>query len=687
MTYVLGIDIGGTFTDVMLVSSDGKTYTSKVLNTPSDPTMACLAGTETVLANAQTQGTSVNRVIHATTRATNEVIERKRPPVALLISEGFRDLFSICGSDRRDLYDLGWNRWNPPIGDEWIYEVPERVQFPDRVVKTLQVDAIHNIARQLRNSNVAAVAVCLLHAYVYPNHEREVAQILRSYLPDAYIALSSEVWPEPGEYDRAVATVLSAYIGPVMRGYLSDLQAELRTRQIDPELQVMQSNGGSMSVEGTIVRPLFSIESGPAAGVIGAGRVGSRAGFENLITFDMGGTTAKVAVMEGGRPSLHNEFRVGGLASGGETGVLVRLPVIDLAEVGAGGGSIAWVDSGGALQVGPRSAGAKPGPACYGFGGQEPTVTDANLILGYLSPSYFLGGDMELSLSSAEAAIERLAQSIGSDSATAAANIHDIVNLNMEEAMRIMTIARGKDPRDYVLMAFGGAGPTHAARLAEAFGLDTVIVPAVSGVFSTVGLTSCDLIYDDIRTISLDYANANAEVLEAVFQELEESCKNEIDRASSGSSDITVERSVDVRRQRQPHSLNVSIGAERLDIAGVKSIGERYAARYEELYGITSDTPLILQSCRVRVTGRTPTVFSSRSGHASSENLASTYRPVYFREWNGYVDTPVYRRHSPQLTETISGPTIIEEAESTTVVPPGWKVRLDHETNLLLFRS
>jgi N-methylhydantoinase A len=686
-SFVLGIDIGGTFTDVTLVGDNGQAFTAKVLNTPGDLARACVEGTLTALAKAQADGGSIQRIVHATTQATNEIIERKRRPVAFLVTEGFGDLFSISGADRRDLYDLGWTRWDPPVERTLTVEIPERIGYPDLVVRPLDEDVIRETAGRLRAAEVDAVAVCLLHSYVAPDHERRVAEILHEYLPDAFIALSSDVWPEPGEYNRAVATVLSAYIGPVMRGYLTGLQTRLTQHGVRVRLQVMQSNGGAMSVEGTIARPLFSVESGPAAGVIGASTTASRSGYDHVVTFDMGGTTAKVAAIERGQPELRNEFRVGGDASGGDSGVLIQLPVIDLAEVGAGGGSIAWVDSGGVLRVGPRSAGARPGPACYGFGGWEPTVTDANLVLGYLSPSYFLGGNMALSAADAEAAVSRLASELGCSAVEAAANIHDIVNLNMEEAMRIVTISRGKDPREYILMGFGGAGPSHVARLAQAFGINRVVVPPMPGLFSTVGLTSADLVYEEVRSLAGALDDADPESLENAFAEMAIQPRLEVERAGCRPEDVIVERSVDIRRNRQPHALNVPIGSGRLDAAGLVTIKESYASQYAQLYGVRSEAPLLLSACRVRVRGLGVRHDRGVSTESADGPAQKGSRRAFFREFGGFIDTLVYERTALAVSDDVTGPAIIEEVESTTVVPPGWTATIDQNLNLVLQRN
>jgi N-methylhydantoinase A len=684
--YALGIDIGGTFTDVILTDERGRIYTTKRLNTADNVVLGCGEGVAAVLALAGCAGSEVLRVVHATTQATNAILERKRPPVAFVTTAGFRDLLEICGA-RTSLYELDWEPWRPPTVPELSFEVTERLGPKGEAEVPLDLDSVKRVGQHLAQAGVSGVAVCLLNSYVNPEHETAVGSLLEQTLPDSYVALSSEVWPELGENHRAVATVLTAYIGPVMAGYLSRLVDELGSQGITASVQVMQSNGGCMSSEITSRRPLPSIESGPAAGALAAGYVGAHAGIERVIAFDMGGTTAKASFIEGGRPRTRTDFVVGGPASGGGEGIRLRLPVLDLAEVGSGGGSMAWVDDGGMLRVGPQSAGASPGPACYGFGGTAPTVTDANLVLGYLAPDYFLGGEMPLRHDLAVASMERIdSQDLG-DATERAAAIHDLANLNMEDALRLVTLARGVDPRECAIMAFGGAGPTHAARLAEALSVDEVVIPRIPGLFSTFGLLASDVVHEEVRTIFLDLELATPEGLQAVFEDLEDRSTAEVVRAGIGADDIHVARSVAIRRRSQSHDLSVPVPEGVLDSGALEAVRSLYHQEYERAFGIRRDTPLVIQACRVRVTGRVEKPRLSEDPSDGHVDAPKAERPVYFREIGEFTDCPVYERDHLGVGASGSGPAIIEEKESTTVVPPTWAWHVDSFTNLRLIRT
>jgi N-methylhydantoinase A len=693
--YSLGIDIGGTFTDVILADhAAGRFFTAKRLTTPADLALGSLQALEDALRRADGGPGQIARVVHATTLATNLLLEGKQPPVAFLTTAGFKDIFRIQGVRRPSLYDLLFERPRPPVDEALTFEVPERINRSGVVVRPLDETAVRQIAARLADHRPAAIAICFLHAYRNPEHERRVAAILAERLPDAYVALSSEIWPEYREYERAVATVLSAYLGPVIRGYVQRLASELRERGIPASLQVMQSNGGAMSAATTAARPLFSIESGPAAGVLAAAHFGADWGYRNVIAFDMGGTTAKAAVVPDGRPLIRHDFRVGGEASAGGSqagrgGLPVHMPVIDLAEVGAGGGSVAWVDSGGALQVGPQSAGAQPGPACYGFGGAEPTVTDANLVLGYLSPHYFLGGAMKLDPERSERAIaEKVAAPLGLSVSEGAAAIHEIANANMTSAIQLVTVERGIDPREFVLVAFGGAGPAHIARLAEAFDLRTVVIPRFPGLFATLGLLASDLSYDRVRTVLTEHDDLGAAEANRLFEEMEAGPLADLRREGFAEGEISVHRSVDARYRHQGYELNVPVATGHLGEGELAAFREGFLRVHQQQYGTTREEPVEYVNFRVRVSGRATKVtlpdYPTGSGDAQAA-LKGT-RPALFREAGGHRPTPVYDRARLEAGMTFSGPAIVEETESTTVVPPDWAVTVDRFGNLLLKR-
>src|SRR3712207_2222930 len=502
--YALGVDVGGTFTDVVLAGPTGQVAVAKTLSTHDDPAEGILGGIRSALASAGVRPEQVRRVVHATTLATNSILERRGVRVAHVATRGYRSMLPLGRYARveEDRFDIRFDPPSPPIPAADCFEVPERLDAHGRVLVPLDESAVRAVAATIRDRGILAVSVALLHSYANPAHELRVAEILREELPDAAtVVISSEVWPELREYERSTTTLMSAYVGPIMERYLGVLSHRLAGIGIDVTVQVMESGGGVMSAELAGRRAVATIESGPAAGVLAARSTGLAAGHRDVISFDMGGTTAKASVIKDAEPAITTEFHVGGKGSfGGRragTGVPIKTPAIDLAEVGAGGGSIAWVDEGGALRVGPQSAGSQPGPACYGLGGAEPTVTDANLVLGFLDPDVFAGGTMTLSRELAEKAIEvSLVGPLGVSLAAAANAVHEIANATMGAAFRVVTVQRGLDPRGFAVVASGGAGPMHAARVAERFDIGTVIVPPSCGVGSAVGLLGTDLSTD-----------------------------------------------------------------------------------------------------------------------------------------------------------------------------------------------
>ncbi|RJL20535.1 hydantoinase/oxoprolinase family protein [Bailinhaonella thermotolerans] len=672
--YALGVDVGGTFTDVVLSGGNGVAAVAKVLSTHHDPAEGVLDGVRRVLAAASAAPGEVGRVVHATTLATNAVLERRGVRVAFVTTLGFGDLLPLGRYARveEDRYDLRFDPPAPPVAREDCFEVPERVDASGRVLRAVDPDDVRRIAREIAARGVEAVAVCLLHAYANPAHETVVARVLREELgPEVTVVTGSDVWPEVREYERATTTLMSAYVGPVMEAYLGGLSARLRAVGITPRVQVMESGGGVMSAELAGRRAVATIESGPAAGALAAAEAGRQAGFADVISFDMGGTTAKVCVIQGGRPRITHEFHVGGKGSfGGRragTGVPIKTPAIDLAEVGAGGGSVAWVDDGGTLKVGPRSAGSSPGPACYGLGGGEPTVTDANLVLGYLAEEGFAGGSMRLDRLLAEKAVDRLAAPLGVGREDAAHAVHEIANAAMGSAVHVVTVQRGIDPRGFAMVAFGGAGPAHAARVAERFGIGTVIVPPSCGVGSAVGLLATDLSTDRVRT------RPSAEPDPAVFEEL----------AAEGAADLEappseaiVERSLDLRFRGQAHEITVPYGE-----GPGEDFREEFFRLYEQVYGIRQRGPTEVVSYRVRVTR--PVDKPPQKAPASAAPGPPGRRRAWFPETGGHTEVPVHRRAG---LGRVTGPAIVADAESTIVVPPGWDAAADENGNVVLAR-
>ncbi|MFI6597117.1 hydantoinase/oxoprolinase family protein [Nonomuraea sp. NPDC050536] len=649
MGYAIGVDVGGTFTDVVLRAPAGEITVAKRLSTHDDPIAGITTGVTQVLGDLDPA--LVTRVVHATTLATNAVLERKGVRVAYVTTRGFRSVIPLGRYARveEDRYDLRFTPPPPPVDPADCFEVAERVSARGEVLEPLDLDSVRRAAAEIGRRGIESAAVCLLHSYANPAHEQQVAAILRETVRN--VVASSEVWPEIREYERATTTIMSAYVGPLMASYLTRLRSRLAELGISAPIHVMESGGGVISAELAARRAVSTIESGPAAGVLAA----AATGHPDVISFDMGGTTAKTCVVRGGSPEITHEFHVGGKGSfGGRragTGVPIKTPAIDLAEVGAGGGSIAWLDGAGALRVGPHSAGSSPGPACYGLGGSEPTVTDANLVLGYLSSA-----SIPLSPALADKALDRLAGPLGVTRAQAAHAVHEIVSASMASAVHVVTVQRGIDPRGFVLVAFGGAGPMHAARVAERFGIPRVIVPPHCGVASAAGLLTGALSTE--RVLSRLGVSDPTEIFDTLAAEA---------AADLGVPGGEIARSVDVRFRGQSHDLTVPWSESHHDLAS------HFFAKYRQVYGIAQEGEIEIVSYRVRLTLETP---ASGAGAARRGPAAPRVpdRPAYFPETGGYTDVPVLTRDG---LEAVAGPAIIEDPESTIVVPPGWAATVD----------
>ncbi|MFL6242005.1 MAG: hydantoinase/oxoprolinase family protein [Acidimicrobiia bacterium] len=687
--HFVGVDVGGTFTDVVLADSAGGVTIGKVLTTPDDPRRGVVEGIRHVLSRTAVDPGAVSRVVHGTTLATNVVVQRTAAPIALVATEGFGDLLRL-GREARvedDRYDLFFTPAAPPVDARLTFEVAERVSARGEVLVPLSDEAIAGVARRVAAARPAGVSVCLLHSYAHPAHEQAVAEACRAAVPTAYVVSSSEVWPEMREYERAMTTAVCALVGPVMAAYVAGLESSLHDLGIRCGVEIMESSGGVMSAQAAARRPVATVESGGAAGVTAAGIVGRSVGVADVISFDMGGTTAKTGIVRDGSPAITHDFQIGGKGSFGGTragtGVPVKIPVVDLAEVGAGGGSVAWVDAGGALRVGPQSAGAVPGPACYRRGGTEPTVTDANLLLGYLDPAGLAGGVILDADLAAAAVGQSVAATLGVDVPGAAHAIHEIVNETMASAIRVVTVQRGIDPRGFTLVGFGGAGPMHVARLAAAFGIQSVVVPWAAGVGSAIGLVSSDLTVDLVQTRILDLEHADASALTELFDELEARGRKELDDAGAT---FVMTRSADMRFHGQAHQLTVSVPDGPLGDEDLSGLAKRFHEVYRRTYGIDADAPAQLVNARVRVV-RVVDKLSPRP-HPVAERDANvalaSERAASFVEVGGFTTTPVFDWSRLEPGSRLVGPAIVEGADATIVVPPGYSAAVDRWRNVLL---
>ena len=688
--YRIGVDIGGTFTDlVMMDDQSGALRVVKLSSTPHDPSVAFTEILKRVLRESKEPAASVGYLVHGTTVATNTIIEEKWAKAALLTTDGFRDVLEIARQIRPRLYDLFCDKPRPLVPRQLCRGIPERLNFAGEVQQPLSEEALQQVVAELADEGVESIAVCLLHSYKNPAHEHRIAQILSELLPEVSVSLSSELCPEMREYFRASTTVINAILMPVVGRYLARLQSRLSETGMEAGLHLMTSAGGTVSAEVAASQPVQLIESGPAAGVIAATYIGRQVGIDNLISFDMGGTTAKVGLVENGIPKISPHFEVGAaaVADNKSAGYPVRTPVVDLVEIGAGGGSIAWVDPGGALRVGPQSGGADPGPACYGKGQTEPTITDANLVLGRLNPAYFIGGEKSLDPGLAEKAVQTIADQLGMSLVEAANGIVEIANAKMLAAIRLISVQRGFDPREFVLVAFGGAGPLHAAALAAGMGMGRVLVPMSPGVTSALGLLVSDIRHDFAQTSVGATDNIDWTVLNRIFKELQEKARGVMATEQIAETDQSFDHFLDMRYIGQSYELKVAVPQRDLEQADVALLNQRFYQQHERAYGYsTSDQPTEIVNVRVSATGSIarPQLRVVEKGGLDNNDARKDRRQVYFFEAKETLPCEVYDRYQLKCGNRIVGPAIVEEIDSTVLIHPGSHADVDRFGNLVI---
>ena len=690
MAWRIGIDIGGTFTDVALVDdANGHVGVAKVPTTPSDLSEGVLGALEVAMHRCRVAAAEVALFSHATTVVTNAILEETGARAALITTRGFRDVLELRRSARADLYDLFQDAPATLIPRRRRFEITERIDAHGSIVTPLAENEIDALVVALKAARVDAIAISLLFSFLNPRHERRLAERLRAALPQVPVYLSSDVLPEIKEFERTSTTAVCAYAGPILASYLERLNQVTRSRALPP-LFLMGSNGGILEAAEAIAMPAIAVESGPAAGVVAAALVARQTGRLDLLSFDMGGTTAKASLIRGGQYETTPHYEVGGGSSMSRwmngTGHPIRVPVVDLAEVSAGGGSIAWVDRAGALRVGPKSAGADPGPVCYARGGTEPTVTDCNLLLGYLDKTSLLDGELPIDHAAAAAAVRaRLAEPLGFDVRTAAASVIDVVNHAMAEVLKIVSIQRGHDPRHFALAAFGGAGPLHAAALASELGIAHVICPPIPGAFSALGLIGTDLKRDYVQTLH-SAAAVEPQALQAAFAALERKGAAMLERAGIAPERRRLVRSVDARYPRQSHELEVPVACGSIEAATLAQIAEAFHARHLHTYGHDNRSePVQIVSARVAAIGATAPLTIRDSVARRGTDPVKAKRQVWFRE-TGVIDATVFDRKRMPAGLKLAGPVVIESLESTILVPPGWQSTMDEHGFVLLAR-
>jgi len=704
----LGVDIGGTFTDLVVIDdATGTARVGKVLTTAKDPAHGVEEGIHALLDEAGVRSDAVRAVVHGTTLATNALIERKGAKTALLTTEGFRDALEIRREGRYDMYDLFIDPPPPLVPRHLRREVPERLLADGSILKTLDEAAARRALAELAREGVEALAICLLHAYVNPTHERRLSEIAREVSPGLSVSCSSEVVPEIREYERASTTCANVYVAPLMARYLEDLERRLAALGIDGQLYIMQSSGGTALPPLARRLPVRLVESGPAAGALAAAQAARERHEPKLLSFDMGGTTAKACVIDDGVPLVGREFEVARADRFKKgSGLPIRVPVIELIEIGAGGGSIARVDRMGLLKVGPDSAGADPGPACYTLGGRHPTVTDADLLLGYLDAEFFLGGRMRLDREAAHRVVgEHVARRLGLDVTGAAWGIHRVVNENMAAAARIHGIERGRDLRQYPLFAFGGAGPVHCWQVAKILKVPRILIPFGAGAMSAYGLLAAPLAFDFVRTGRQRLDRADWPAINRLFAEMEEEGRALLARAGVAPADIHLSRIAEMRHAGQGHEVECAMPLGALSTESLPTITASFENAYRALYHrLPHGVPIEALNWRLTVSGpqpgtglsgrsepgraliRPPSVHASRSAPTTTGSARATKgaRQAYFAEVGGFVETPVYDRYALHAGAEFAGPAIVEERESTAVVGPGARCRVDDGFGLVV---
>ncbi len=684
----IGVDVGGTFTDFALVDERRDLiYTGKRLTTSGDPSEAICTGLERLLGEADTAIGQLHSVVHGTTLVANTIIERTGAIVGLITTRGFRDTLEIGRETRFDLYDLFLERPEPLVPRPLRKVVAERVDPLGQVLLPFDADEFRAVVRELLAAGVEAIAVCFLHAYRQDAHERLARRILEEEFGGVDVSISSEVAPEIRELERTSTTVANAYVQPLMQRYLARLDGRLRAMGLRGPLYVMLSGGGITTVRAARAFPIRLIESGPAAGAMAASYYGGLIHAANLISFDMGGTTAKMCLVDDGRPARTHDFEAGRAHRFKKgSGVPLKVPVVEMIEIGAGGGSLARVDQMGLLKVGPRSAGSRPGPACYGLGGTEPSVTDADLVLGYLSPDYFLGGEMKLDRAAAERAIDQhVARPLGLTTLEAAVGIHSVVNENMAAATRMYVAEKGRDPRRYSLIAFGGAGPVHAYGLAGLLKLGRIICPFGAGVTSALGFLVAAPAIDLVRSYVSRLEDLDWDHLNRLYDEMETEARGLLLEAGARAEQIEIRRTADLRYVGQGFEIAAPVPHGRLGPEHLPELKASFLETYERLFARhIADVPVESLSWRLAASGPVPNLSLRFGGQpAASDEPRKAERPVYFPE-TGLAPCPVYSRYALKPGMTMRGPAVIEERESTTVIGPDGRVSVDRYLNLIV---
>ncbi|UXR92861.1 hydantoinase/oxoprolinase family protein [Agrobacterium tumefaciens] len=679
MAIKIGVDTGGTHTDVVLVDQDREIFhTLKVPTTPNNLSDGILNGVEKILERADLPFAEVAHFVYGTTYVTNIIVEQKNVDVGLVTTQGFRDILAIGRATRKEnIYDINWRPQDPIVPRRYRLTVRERINAEGEIEVPLDEDSVREALAYLEAAGIRSVAVCLLHSYLNPVHEQRVKQIAAENYPELAVSISSEIVREFREYERSSTTAINAYVMRSMRDHLDDLSAALSRRGIPGQPYIMRGNGGIMSFTRGKDVPVAITHSGPVAGIVGARLLASRAGFENIVTFDMGGTSSDIALLAAGENGVTTRSKLAGYP--------VLLPVIDLVTIGAGGGSIAQVDSGGRLQVGPRSASSVPGPMCYDQGGTEVAITDANLFTGRLNADYFLAGARKINVDRSIQGLAEIGRRLGLSITEAALGVIDIAESHMTNAIKLVSVQRGLDPRDFTLVAFGGAGPLHGAALADALGMRSVLIPPAPGNVSASGLLCAEVRQDAVRTIVRQLRSLSPELLQDTVADLLSDVGTKLRGDGVRAEDQEAILSADLRYAGQSHDLNIPVGMDGFDDAGIETLIQRFVDQHKQLFGYTIDNREVeLVNLRISAFGNRPDLpWPERAAATSAADPVGT-RLVTHRVTDGASEWPIYRFESLGVGSAIQGPAIVEYPGSTLVVPPGWEAKYDALMNAVL---
>jgi N-methylhydantoinase A len=681
MGYMVGVDVGGTFTDVTLVDSgNGEIKNHKVSSTPDDPSRAIMQGIREILGMNSIAVEDVQYLAHGTTVATNALIERKGAVTGLIVTEGFRDLLEIGRQTRPSLYNFFAEKPEPVISGELRFEVNERLLANGEVYRAIDEASLHKAIYELKEKGVEAIAVCFLFSYLNPEHEKIAVETIKKQFPEVYVSASHEIVPEFREYSRLSTTTLNAYLGPVMKHYMENFLNSVKEYGIPVEPYITQSNGGIISIHESVSSPLRTAVSGPAAGVVAAKNLAELTGYKNMITFDMGGTSADFSLIEDGEPKISMEREVEGFPA--------RIPMLDIHACGAGGGSIAYIDKGGALKVGPESAGSTPGPASYGRGGTKPTVTDANVLLGRLNPKEILGGRMSLDMEAAEVAIkEHICDHTQLTLEEATAGIISVVNANMSRAIRLISIQKGHDPREFTLVSFGGAGGLHCSALAKELNIPRVLIPPSPGTFCSLGLLVTDVRTDYVSSSLLEATPEGMIFVTDQFEKLKEEGIKLLDKENIPESKRKYELVIDMRFKGQNYEIPIPVEWEELTPFGFSTLSKRFQEQHEKIYGYAKKEGVLeFVNYRLTAVGQLPKASFNKSTKTSNGATPRETRQVYFTEVDepGYYETKIFAREDLVPGDKVQGPLIIEQMDTTILVLPKQTMKVDEYGNLII---